>query len=83
MAWLALLLALMAVGVVAFAWQFANGLVVTGMRNTVMWGQYILFFMFFIGLSAGGLIVASAGRLFGARCSSPSPAWRWWRRRSR
>lgn len=70
-AWIALLLALMAVGLGAFAYQFANGLVVTGMRNIVMWGQYILFFMFFVGLSAGGLIVASAGRLFGVKAFKP------------
>ena len=41
------------------------------MRNIVMWGQYILFFMFFVGLSAGGLIVASAGRLFGVKAFKP------------
>jgi molybdopterin-containing oxidoreductase family membrane subunit len=70
-AWLVLLFGVMGIGLVAFAWQFANGLVVTGMRNTVMWGQYILFFMFFIGLSAGGLIVASSGRLFGAGMFKP------------
>ena len=41
------------------------------MRNIVMWGQYILFFMFFVGLSAGGLIVASGGRLFGVKAFKP------------
>jgi molybdopterin-containing oxidoreductase family membrane subunit len=61
----------MGVGAVAFAFQYANGLAVTGMRNVVMWGQYILFFMFFVGLSAGGLIVASAGRLFGVAAFKP------------
>jgi molybdopterin-containing oxidoreductase family membrane subunit len=70
-AWLALLFGLMAIGVLAFAYQFVNGLSVTGMRNIVMWGQYILFFMFFVGLSAGGLIVASAGRLFGVKAFKP------------
>lgn len=70
-AWIALLLALMAIGVAAFAYQFMNGLAVTGMRNVVMWGQYTLFFMFFVGLSAGGLIVASAGRLFGIKAFQP------------
>lgn len=70
-AWLACLLAVMAAGGAAFLYQYANGLIVTGMRNTVMWGQYILFFMFFVGLSAGGLIVASAGRLFGATMFKP------------
>ena len=70
-AWIGLLLAVMAIGFAAFVYQYANGLIVTGMRNTVMWGQYILFFMFFVGLSAGGLIVASAGRLFGVRAFKP------------
>lgn len=70
-AWVAALLAVMAVGAAAFVYQFINGLSVTGMRNTVMWGQYILFFMFFVGLSAGGLIVASAGRLFGVKAFKP------------
>jgi molybdopterin-containing oxidoreductase family membrane subunit len=70
-AWIGLLLVVLAAGVAAFVYQFANGLVVTGMRNVVMWGQYILFFMFFVGLSAGGLIVASAGRLFGVRAFKP------------
>lgn len=69
--WIVLLLAVMATGLAAFAYQFANGLVVTGLRNTMMWGQYILFFMFFVGLSAGGLIVASAGRLFGVSAFKP------------
>lgn len=70
-AWLALLILLMGIGFAAFVYQFVNGLSVTGMRNTVMWGQYILFFMFFVGLSAGGLIVASAGRLFGVKAFKP------------
>jgi molybdopterin-containing oxidoreductase family membrane subunit len=70
-AWLAVLAGLIAIGLAAFAWQYANGLVVTGLTNVVMWGQYILFFMFFVGLSAGGLIVASAGRIFGATMLKP------------
>jgi molybdopterin-containing oxidoreductase family membrane subunit len=69
--WVGLLLAIMAVGFGAFLYQFFTGLIVTGLRNTFMWGHYILFFMFFIGLSAGGLIVASAGRLFGITAFKP------------
>jgi molybdopterin-containing oxidoreductase family membrane subunit len=69
--WIGSLLVLIAAGLAAFAYQFANGLIVTGLRNTMMWGNYILFFMFFIGLSAGGLIVASAGRLFGIAAFKP------------
>ena len=70
-AWIGALVILLAAGTLAFAYQFANGLIVTGLRNTMMWGNYILFFMFFVGLSAGGLIVASAGRLFGVSAFKP------------
>lgn len=40
-AWLALLVALMIVGALAFIYQFASGLVVTGMRNTAMSHWYV------------------------------------------
>ncbi len=56
------LLALLAVG--AWIYQLANGLGVTGMNNVVSWGLYITFFMFFVGLSAGGLIVSSSATVF-------------------
>jgi molybdopterin-containing oxidoreductase family membrane subunit len=69
--WLLFLVAVIGVGIATWVYQFSNGLVVTGLSNVVMWGQYILFFMFFVGLSAGGLIVASAGRLFGATVFKP------------
>jgi dimethyl sulfoxide reductase membrane subunit len=69
--WLAVLGLAMLVGLAAFVHQYREGLAVTNMRNTVMWGQYILFFMFFVGLSAGGLIVASSGRLFGVTRFDP------------
>jgi dimethyl sulfoxide reductase membrane subunit len=69
--WFAFLIVVMAIGIGAWLYQQHEGLRVTNMRNTVMWGQYILLFMFFVGLSAGGLIVASSGRLFGAARFKP------------
>jgi molybdopterin-containing oxidoreductase family membrane subunit len=63
--WLILLGLGLAAGIGAWIYQLTNGLAVTNMRNPTMWGLYITMFMFFVGLSAGGLIVASAGRLFG------------------
>ncbi len=69
--WLGVVFALIAIGGIAWLYQMQNGLRVTGLRNTMMWGQYILFFMFFVGLSAGGLIVASSGRLFGVAIFKP------------
>ncbi len=70
-AWVAVLLVLMAVGFVAWLYQLNEGLQVTAMRDNVMWGLYIVCFMFFVGLSAGGLIIASAGRLFGVTRFKP------------
>lgn len=56
--------ALVLAGVAAWIYQLANGLGVTGMSNGVSWGLYIACFMFFVGLSAGGLIVASSASVF-------------------
>lgn len=52
------------VGIAAWIYQLANGLGVTGMNNGTSWGLYITCFMFFVGLSAGGLIVASSASIF-------------------
>ncbi len=51
-------------GLGAWIYQLSNGLIVTGMRNIVSWGLYITSFMFFVGLSAGGLIVSSSATVF-------------------
>ena len=48
----------------ALGYQLVNGLGVTGMNNAVSWGLYITMFMFFVGLSAGGLIVSSSATVF-------------------
>ena len=52
------------VGVAVWIYQLANGLGITGMSNGNSWGLYITCFMFFVGLSAGGLIVASSASVF-------------------
>ncbi len=60
----AVLAALAVAGIGAWVWQLMNGLTVTGMSNGNSWGLYIMMFMFFVGLSAGGLIVASSASVF-------------------
>lgn len=45
--------------------QQTYGLGITGMNNSNSWGLYTMAFMFFVGLSAGGLIVASSAHVFG------------------
>lgn len=52
------------VGLGAYGYQLYKGLTVTGMNNGAFWGLYIANFMFFVGLSAGGLIVASSASVF-------------------
>lgn len=51
-------------GVAAWIYQLIGGLGVTGMSNGTSWGLYITMFMLFVGLSAGGLIVASSASIF-------------------
>ena len=63
--WIAILVALIAIGFGVWVYQILRGLQITNMRDNVIWGLYIISFMYFVGLSAGGLIIASAGRLFG------------------
>lgn len=52
------------IGFSAIGYQLVNGLGVTSMNNIVSWGTYIMLFMFFVGLSAGGLIVSSSATVF-------------------
>ena len=60
----AVLAVLALAGIGAYVYQLMGGLAVTGMSNGVSWGLYITMFMFFVGLSAGGLIVASSASVF-------------------
>jgi len=54
-------------GIGLWIYQMSRGLVVTDMRNLSSWGLYITMFMFFVGLSAGGLIIATVPRVFGLK----------------
>ena len=69
--WIGVLILLIAVGFGVWVYQLNQGLQITHMRDNVIWGLYIITFMFFVGLSAGGLIVASAGRLFDVKQFAP------------
>src|SRR3990167_8234004 len=62
-----LIFLLIVVGVAFIGWlcQLQIGLAVTGMNKPVFWGIYIVTFVFFIGVSAGGIAVASLSHLAG------------------
>ncbi len=60
-----------ALGLAAWIYELRYGLATTGMRDVVSWGMYIFTFAFFIGLSAGGLIMASSAEVFGIKDLKP------------
>jgi len=62
---------LVLLGVSAWIYQLTQGLIATGMRDVVSWGLYIFTFAFFVGLSAGGLIMASGAEVFGVESLKP------------
>ena len=53
------------IGIIFWIKQLSGGMVQTGMRNYDSWGLYITSFMFFVGPSAGGLIISSIPKAFG------------------
>jgi len=56
-AWLTVLLALIVIGVIAYASQLYDGLIVTAMRDQVSWGFYISNFTFTVGVAAAAVLL--------------------------
>ena len=55
--WIALLLALILLGVYSYSQQLTYGLTVTGMGRDVSWGVYIAQFTFLVGVAASAVMV--------------------------
>lgn len=62
----AVLLAVIALGAVAYIHQFREGLGVTGLGRPIYWGFYITNFVFFIGISHAGTLISAILRILGA-----------------
>ena len=60
----AVFLAVFAVGVYGLILQIDKGHIVTGMRDNVVWGFYIVNFIFFMGLSYSGALISGVLHLF-------------------
>lgn len=73
--WLGVLALLLVIGLGAWAYQLQHGLIETGMRNVFSWGLYIMLFVLFVGLSAGGLILSSAPKFFHSQRYEGSLGW--------
>jgi Ni/Fe-hydrogenase subunit HybB-like protein len=56
-AWVAGLVAVVALGAAAYGYQLANGLGVTGLSRDVTWGLYISQFTFMVGVAASAVTV--------------------------
>lgn len=61
--WIALLLAICAVGAYAYIQQLRKGLAVTNMGDYVSWGIYISNFVFFVAVSLVGSLITAIFRL--------------------
>ncbi|MFH4963443.1 NrfD/PsrC family molybdoenzyme membrane anchor subunit [Gaetbulibacter sp. M235] len=62
--WILILIAIIAVGLYAFYLQLINGHEITGMRDNVVWGVYIINFIFFVGLSYSGAFISGILHFF-------------------
>ena len=56
-AWMGVLTVFCLLGLNAYAKQFANGLIVTGMSDEVSWGVYIANFTFLVGVAAAAVMM--------------------------
>lgn len=69
--WAGTLFALVVAGGAAYAAQLRNGLAVTGMGDTVVWGVYISNFVFFSGVAMAGTFISGVLRMTGAAWRRP------------
>jgi molybdopterin-containing oxidoreductase family membrane subunit len=63
-AWIVFLLGVIGLGFYAFLAQVYEGHEVTGMRDNVVWGVYIVNFIFFMGISYAGALISGTLHLF-------------------
>ena len=66
-----ILLLVFAWGIYGLVEQITGGHIVTGMRDNVVWGVYIVNFIFFMGLSYAGALVSGVLHLFNSEWRKP------------
>jgi len=62
--WIGFLTAILLVGIIAFILQVTKGHIITGMRDNVVWGVYIINFIFFVCLSYSGAFIGGVLHFF-------------------
>ncbi len=63
MIWIIFLVVLVLLGIYALVLQIQHGHVITGMRDNVVWGIYIVNFIFFMGISYAGALISGTMHL--------------------
>jgi Ni/Fe-hydrogenase subunit HybB-like protein len=58
-------------GMYALVTQIVKGHIVTGMRDNVVWGLYIVNFIFFIGISYAGALISGILHLLRVQWRTP------------
>ena len=61
--WIVVTIMLVLAGIFALVVQILEGHIVTGMRDNVVWGIYIINFIFFMGISYAGALVSGTMHL--------------------
>jgi molybdopterin-containing oxidoreductase family membrane subunit len=69
--WVGFLLLIILGALYAYYQQFTKGLIITGMRDYVLWGIYISNFVFFVAISLVGSLVSAILRLSGVKWATP------------
>jgi Ni/Fe-hydrogenase subunit HybB-like protein len=70
-AWIGFLFLIIIWALVVYVHQLSSGLIVTGMRDRISWGLYIISFVFFIGISHAGTLLSAILRVVKARWQLP------------
>lgn len=66
-AWYVVLVALLVVGAYGGYLRITEGLQATNLSNTVPWGAWVAFYIYFVGLSAGAFLVSTLSIVFGVK----------------
>lgn len=69
--WIGFLIFIILASIFALYWQVSRGHIVTGMRDNVVWGVYIVNFIFFMGISYAGALISGTLHLFHAEWRKP------------
>lgn len=62
--WMIFLAMVIMLGIYALIMQITKGHIITGMRDNVVWGIYIVNFIFFMGVSYAGALISGGLHLF-------------------